>query len=332
MKKSVTSPRRRMLKHSLAAGMLLAFAGTGYAQQAAYPNKTVTIIVPYPAGGTTDVFARLTSNKLSKKWGVPVIVENRGGVGGLLGSSFVAKAPADGYTLLQTITGLVQAPALYPNPLINPVKDFAPIAMLGTNAVGFAVSASSPIKTLDDYIRMARAEPNKHFYASWGVGSTGHLSIEVFKSVANLKVNHVPYKGEAPSLTDMLGGQIEAGIFSVRALTQYEAAGKIRVLAITGTDRVPSLPNTPTFKEAGIPGLESLGWYGVLAPAGTPRAIVNKLSDDYLEVLKDPEVQAKMKEMGIDRHTAGAEDYTKIVKNDFEMWSSVVRKFNIKYD
>ncbi|RYX90404.1 MAG: tripartite tricarboxylate transporter substrate binding protein [Comamonadaceae bacterium] len=323
-------PSRRKLIALLASAPLALASGAALAQAGDFPNRPVTFVVPFPAGGNLDVFARAVAQQLSETWKTSVVVDNRPGAGGMIGADRVAKAKDEGYTLLFTNTSVIQAPALYGKSPYDPFKDLAPITQMGTVAIGLAIRASSPVKTMQDYVKLVKAEPGKHAYATYGVGSSAHLLMEGFKDRQGLDLQHVGYKGEGPAMTDLLGGNIEAGLFSERLIAAQEKAGAVRPLAVTGTLRSSLLPNTPTFREAGIAGMEPVGWYGVFAPASTPRALAARLSRDFNATLTKPDIQAKLRDFVVRGTGTTPDEFSSLLASEDKIWRGLIDKFGIK--
>jgi tripartite-type tricarboxylate transporter receptor subunit TctC len=326
-----TQPTARRKLLALLAAAPLALAGTAaLAQTGDYPNRPVTFVVPFPAGGNLDVFARAVAQQLSETWKQSVVVDNRPGAGGMIGADRVAKSRDEGYTLLFTNTSVIQAPALYGKSPYDPFKDLAPITQMGTVAIGLAIRSSSPVKTMQDYVKVVKAEPGKHAYASYGVGSSAHLLMEGFKDRQGLDLQHVGYKGEGPAMTDLLGGNIEAGLFSERLIAVQEKTGAVRPLAVTGTLRSSLLPNTPTFREAGFAGMEPVGWYGVFAPANTPKALAARLSRDFNATLTKPDIQAKLRDFVVRGTGTTPEEFSTLLVTEDKIWRGLIDKFGIK--
>ncbi|QKH36887.1 tripartite tricarboxylate transporter substrate binding protein [Achromobacter pestifer] len=325
----------RAIRSAAAAAFLTAtsalVAGAA-AAQTSFPQKPVKIILPFSPGGASDVLARQIAEDLRKTWKQPVIVENRTGASGILAADAVAKADPDGYTALLTVTALVQTPSLYEKPSYDPIKDFAPVSQVGTMPLAFVVSAASPIKTLGEFIAAARAKPNDVSYGSFGIGSAGHLYLELLQDAAKIRLIHVPYKGETPTLQDLIGGQISGAIVSVPGAKPMADAGKIRALAVTGESRTAQLPEVPSFAEAGYSGvgLESIGWYGLLLPAKTPPEVVDKFSRDLNAVLKQPDFRQRMQTYGIKLTGTTPAEFSEIIKSDYARWTKVIRDNNIK--
>lgn len=330
--------RRHLLQSlpGLAIGSLglgaLAHSPLAAAQASAFPQRPVRVVVPYPAGGATDILARSVAEPLGKLWQQPVVVENKPGAGGMIGAASVAKAEPDGYTALLTITGLVQAPLLYGKSPYDPVRDFAPASELGTTSLLFVVPGNSPANTLAEFIALVRSKPGQLAYGSFGVGSTGHLLIETFKENAKLDLTHVGHKGEAPTVTDLLGGQVAAAIISVVGAKPHVPTGRMKVLAVTGTSRLPLFPNVPTFAEAGVSGLDTRGWFGLLLPAKTPTEIVEKFSVDVNKMLALPAVRNRMVDLGVELGGTTPSQFAQAVPADFQRWEQMIRKQNIRLE
>ncbi|AQV97162.1 ABC transporter substrate-binding protein [Cupriavidus necator] len=327
--------RRRVLQQMGlgVAGAALAAAGLGArAQGGGFPTRTVRIVMPYVAGGAGDVVARVIADGLAKAWGKAVVVDNRPGAGGMIGADMVAKAEPDGYTLLFALTGLVQAPLLYSKANYNAVRDFAPISELATSNLALVVQPGVPaanVKQLIDYIRkLGKPLP----YGTYGLGSSGHLQMEIFGRNAKVDLIHVPYKGEGPLVNDLLGGQLPAGIVAAVTARNHAQTGKLKVLAVAGQARSPLLPDVPTFQEAGVPGLERQGWLGLFAPAATPRAVVDKVSADVNRVLANPELHARLVELGMVVKGSSPKAFAEVVKVEQTYWAEAIRASNIRLD
>ncbi|HBI84613.1 MAG TPA: ABC transporter substrate-binding protein [Alcaligenaceae bacterium] len=298
----------------------------------AYPNRAVTITVPYPAGGATDMLARGLGQKLSEKWGRPVVVENKPGGGSLIGSEAVARANPDGYHLLLTITTLVQAPHLRIQKPFDPTVAFTPIAMVARTPLIMVVHPDVKAKTPADLVALAKANPGKFSYGTYGNGTSAHFYGYIFNKQTGLEMEHVAYKGEAPSVNDLLGGQIPVVIMSGVGAAANIQAGKMRGLAVTGPTRAPIFPDIPTFKELGYTGMADIGWFGMFAPAGTPSTIVDKISNDVRDALKDPALLARMAKMGLELTWASPKEFSEDVRQDYKKWGEVVEEIGIKLD
>ncbi len=313
--------------------LALASLGAGNARaQAGFPSRTVRIVVPYPAGGATDVLARAIADALGKVWQRAIVVENRPGASGMIGADAVARADPDGHTALLTITTLVQAPSLYARPPLDPVRDLAAVTELGTTNLVFAVHNSVLATTLTAFIALVRSKPRQFSYGSYGTGSSAHLYGEIFNEAAGLDMTHVSYKGEAPELNDLLGGQVPAAIISVMGAKPHVASGRLRALAVTGPARSPQLPDVPTFREAGIGGMDAMGWFGLLLPAATPRAIVDKYAADVNRVLAAPAVRQRMNDMGVVLTGSTPDAFAQTLRADYARWGKVIRTRNIRLE
>ena len=309
-------------------------SATALAQTAVsgFPSKPVTITVPYPAGGATDLLARGIAQKLSEKWKRPVVIENKPGGGSLIGSEAVARANPDGYHLLLTITTLVQAPHLRTQKPFDPTLAFEPIAEVARTPLIMVVHPDVAAKTPDDLVKLARANPGKFNYGTYGNGTSAHFYGYIFNKQTGLEMAHVAYKGEAPSVNDLLGGQIPVVIMSGVGASANIQAGKMRGLAVTGPSRAPIFPDIPTFKELGYTGMADIGWFGMFAPAGTPKSIINKISNDVNEALTDPGLKERMGKMGLELTGSTPQAFAKDVKQDYKKWGDVVEEIGIKLD
>jgi tripartite-type tricarboxylate transporter receptor subunit TctC len=324
---------RRRLTSALAA---VAFAAAlapsttlAQARPAGYPTKPVTIIVPFTAGQSGDVLARVLSEPLAKLWGQALVVDNKGGAGGTLGSRAAAAAPADGYTLLLGSSGpLAAAPNLYPNTGYNP-RELTPIMNVAGVAQALVVPASSPYKTLADLLAAAKANPGKLSYGSGGVGSFQHLTFELLKQRTGTHITHIPYRGSAPAYTDLMAGQLQAMFDSLPAVLPHAKAGKVRVLAVSTTQRVPQLPDVPTVAESGVPGFDALGWLGIVAPKGVDPAIRDRLNADLKTVLADEAVKARLANLGMIVIGSTAPEFGKFIDSELTKWGSVIKTSNI---
>jgi tripartite-type tricarboxylate transporter receptor subunit TctC len=298
------------------------------AQAQQWPSKPVKFVMPSPPGSSPDRYTRLLGEKLSQKWGVPVVVENRPGATAMIGTEYVAKQPGDGYTFLSTFTSFVQAPVLFPNCPYDPEKDFAPVTQAVTAEVIMAVRADSPYRTYADLIAAARKE--KLSYGSFGNGSSFHIYGETVKRAAGIDMAHIPYKGEALILTDLLGGQINVGFNSIGTALPQIRAGKIRPLALVGTTRSKALPDVPTFPELGVPKLNGGAWFGIFAPAGTPRPIVEKISADINGFLNTTEMQKWLRDQGLEPTGMTPDQFTQFIKADLAKWRQLIGELGIK--
>lgn len=302
------------------------------AEIAAYPNKPVRIIVPYPAGGSTDVLARVLGQKIGEEMGQPVVVENRPGASGNIGASYVAKSPADGYTLfLGTSTALAANPGLYKTLPYDPQKDFAPIILATTLASLVVVNPSVPVKTMQELGAYLKAHPGTS-YASSGNGTPAHLGGELYKKMAGVQMNHVPYKGGAPALTDLIGGQTSLMFAILPEAMPFVKEGKLRALAVTTAKPTPNAPQLPTVAEAGVPGYELIGWYAFLAPRATPQPIVAKLNKAFDEALQDKAVRERLTSLGFDVAGGPPERLASTIRSETRKWKQVIDEAHINLD
>jgi tripartite-type tricarboxylate transporter receptor subunit TctC len=292
-----------------------------------YPSKPITLIVPYTPGGGTDVLARTIGQKLSAKWGQPVIVENRPGANGMIGSASVAKAAPDGYTLAMVVTTHVINPNLYRKVPYDTIKAFAPVTLVASSPFVLVVSPSSPAKTLEEFITLAKSKPGA---LSWGSseGST-QLAGEMFATLAGVKMTHVPYKGGAPLMTDLLGGHVDMGATSAVTVLPHVRSGKLRVLVVGSEKRSTALPDVPTGAEAGLPGFVANAWYGILAPAGTPADTVTKLQQEIARILETSEVKERLDQQGAEPIGNTPAEFDAFIKSEMAKWAKVVQDAGI---
>ena len=317
---------RRLALAGACAALAASLAPTGAAAQA-YPSKPITIIVPFSAGGTTDILARVVGQALTTELGQSVIVDNRAGAGGNIGASLAAKAPADGYTLFMGTVGThaINA-ALYKKMPFDPIKDFAPLTRVANVPNLLVANPAQPYKTVQELIAYAKANPGKVNFGSSGSGSSIHLSGELFKSMAKVDMQHVPYKGSAPAVTDLLGNQIGIMFDNMPSAIQHVRSGKLRPLAVTTAKRSPELPNVPTIAESGVPGYEATSWFGLFAPAGTPAPIVAQLNKAIVRVLGQPEVKKKLAEQGAEPVAETPEQFAAFIHQESLKWGKVVKE------
>lgn len=299
---------------------------TSIVDAADWPTKPVRLIVPYEPGGPTDASARAINTKVGNALGQPVLIENRPGAGSIVGSELVAKSPPDGQTILLFTAANTMNITLIPNLPYDMVKDFSPITMLVRLPSIVVVHPSLPARSVGELIAYARANPGKLSYASAGTGTPMHLAGELLKSMANLDIVHVPYKGSAPALTDLMTGRVELSLIgSSPALLSLIQAGKLRAIATTNESRSPLLPDLPTVSESGLAGFQSEGWHGLAAPARTPRAVINRLYKEIDTVLKDPETRATLLKNGADPAGMPPDEFSKIIQSEIQKWAKVVQ-------
>ena len=333
--KSETSSRfERSLKRCVIIGIaaLTTFvAGPAFAQATPWPSKPITYVVPFAAGGTTDILARLIGEKLSKALGQPIIVENRPGAGGNIGSDFVARAVPDGYTILGgTISSHAINVSLYAKMPYDPEKNFAPITLIGSLANVLAVNADSPIRTVQELIAEAKAKPGALTFASSGAGTSQHLAGELFKRLAGVEITHIPYKGSAPALQDLIGGHVSMVFDNVVAVAALIKSGKVRPLGVTSLKRVQAFPDVPTIAESGLPDYEVVSWQGIFAPAGTPPDIVKRLNEEIVRILRMPDVVERMDTLGLEPVGNTPDEFAKFQRAEIVKWAKVVKEAGLK--
>ena len=320
----------------LAMGALLAFSALAAAPMAgaqAYPAKPIRIVVPFPPGGATDILARAVAQKLTDAWGQAVVVDNRPGAGGNIGSELVAKAAPDGYTLEMGTVGTHAINAsLYAKMPYDHVKDFAPVILVAGVPNVLVVNPSLPVSSVQELIAYAKANPGKLNFASSGNGTSIHLAGELFKVMAGVQMTHIPYKGSAPALQDLIGGQVQLMFDNLPPSLPHIKAGKLRALAVTSATRSSALPDTPTIAESGLPGFEASSWFGVLAPAGTPPAIIAKLNGEIAAWLASAEAKERMLALGANIGGGSPEDFARHIAAETAKWQKVVKASGAKVD
>lgn len=295
-----------------------------------YPAKSVKMIVPFPPGGTTDLVARIVANGLTSKWGQSVVVENRSGASSIIGTSALASAPADGYTIGWLVAAHTMNPSLYQNLPYDSVKDFDPIVLAVSMPNVVVVNPSVPARNLQDLVSLAKKAPGSLNYASAGKGGATHVVAELFKNVAGVNVVHVPYKGGAPALNDLIGGQVQMMFASPGSAFPHIQSGNLRALAVTSLKRNAAFPDVPTVSESGYPGFEFNDWFGLAAPAGTSSSILEKIAADVSEVLQDEETRQRLtSQFGAEVSVKGPEEFSIDIKNEIEKWDAFFKKANI---
>ena len=326
---------RRFALGSIASAVVLGaglLGGTSALAQA-YPTKPVTIIVPFAAGGTTDILARIIGQALTAELGQSVVVDNRAGAGGNIGGQAAAKAAPDGHTLFMGTVGTHAINAsLYKKMPFDPVKDFAPLTRVANVPNLLVANPAQPYKSVKDLIAYAKANPGKVNFGSSGNGSSIHLSGELFKSLAKVDMQHVPYKGSAPAVTDLLGNQIDIMFDNMPSAIQHVRSGKLVPLAVTTAKRSPELPNVPTIAEAGVPGYEATSWFGMFAPAGTPAPVLAKLNAAIVKVLAQPDVKKKINEQGAEVYSETPEQFAAFIQAESVKWGKVVKESGASLD
>lgn len=323
---------RSLLVAFSAIPFLVQSVAVSSASAQSYPDRRITFIVPYPAGGAADAIGRLLATRLSEAWKLPVVVENKSGGGGIVGNDYVAKAPADGYTVLIGISQLVQAPNVGMKLPYDIFSDLLPVTQAALIAAVFAVPVQRPDQTMEEFVTAAKARPGAFSYGSYGIGTTSHLYGELLKKKAGIEMTHVPYRGAAPLTNDLLGGQISAAFVEVATAAPQINGGKIRALAISGEKRSPLLPAIPTLSEIGFAGFEAQGWIGVFMPAATPKEIVNKLDGELSRIIKLPETTEQIKRIGLVPVGDGAEEFAAVLRQDFERWGTIARECGVRVE
>jgi len=312
------------------AGFALAISGGAAAQ--AFPEKPVHIIVPFTPAGSTSILARLLAQYLGPRYNQPVIVENKPGAGAHLGAEFVAKAPPDGHTLLLGTIGVHAAHALYPKLPYDPAKDLQPVIIAVDLPLALVVNPSFPPKTVQEFLAMAKAKPGEINFGSAGSGSSTHMTGELFQLMSGAKLTHIPYKGSMPAVQDVMGGQTQAMFEQLPTILPQIQSGRLRPLGVTSKTRAPALPNVPTIAESGVPGYESTAWFTIATSAKVPQPIVQKLNADLNAVLANPEVQAKLKDLGMNAVGGSTEFAARHFASETEKWTRVIRAGNLKVD
>ncbi|CAM3862279.1 Bug family tripartite tricarboxylate transporter substrate binding protein [Bordetella tumulicola] len=318
-----------MLK-TIATIFALALSFNASAQD--YPNKPITLVVPFAPGGTVDLMGRIIAERLSAHLGQPVIVNNRAGAGGIIGTGYVAKAPADGYTLLVGTQGQVLQPLLYKNLDFDSNKDFLTVATFASVPNVLAVSLNTPANTMSEFVEHAKSNPGSINMGSAGVGSINHLVGEVFQDRAKVKLTHIPYKGAAPATADLLSGEVNALFVNLPNVMSYVSAGKIRLLGVASEQRAPSIPDVPTFAEGGVKNAVLDSWYGVMVSAKTPEPVVKKIQDAVLAMTQEPDFTAKLVEQGASPFANDTAASAKIMEDELKLWAPIVKKLNIQMD
>ena len=316
--------------------IVVALLATGlFSQQAAlaqYPTKPVHIVVPYPAGGAVDAFARVLTQQLSEIWGQQVVVDNRPGASTMIGAEQVAKSPPDGYTLLLTAElTMVIVPHLYEKIPYDPLRDFAPIVALVSATQALVANPSLPVKTVKDLVALAKAKPGQLTFGSFGNGSTGHLNMEVLQAMTGARFNHIPYNGAGPAMNDVIGGHIDFMLAALSIVKGNVQAGKLRMIGVGSNHRSSEFPDVPTISESGAPRFEAKSWFGLVAPAGTPPDVIKKINQDVTKVISDRAFAEKyLAAQGLESITGTSEQFAALVRAETVRWGKVVKDADIK--
>jgi tripartite-type tricarboxylate transporter receptor subunit TctC len=323
---------QRALRQGLITCALAVSAASAFAQQD-YPTKPIRLIVPYAPGGATTILARLAGDKLTERWGQQILVDNRPGGNAIIGSEAMVRSAPDGYTVLMMTSAHVIRPLLTPNLPFDTIKDFAPVATLASSELIMALHPSVPAANLLEFISLAKSRPGQLNYATVGSGGSTHLASEYLNILAGLKTESVPYKGTAPALTDLIGGQVHFFLSPpTDSLVPFIKAGKLRAIAVGGSNRKPALPNVPTFAEAGMPNYQMSLWYGIQAPAATPRRIIDKLSGEFGKVMATAEMKERLLLAELDPMISTPEQFAAMIQAETEKYARIIRTANIKLE
>ena len=318
------------IRAQLLTALLLLGATAATVDAQTYPAKPIRYLVPYAAGGGTDVLTRIIAQKLGATWNVPVVVENRAGASGMIGTGIVALAAPDGYTMLMAINSHAINASLFSKLPYDPIKDFAPVILVATSPNVLPVHPSSPANTVKELISLAQLQPGKLTYASGGPGSGSNLAGELFKMMAKVNIVEVPYKGGGPALNDLLGGQVSMSFVVLQTALPYIASGKLRALAVTSATRTPFAPEVPTVAESGLPGYDVFSWYGTLTPAGTPSEIINKWNAEISKILAMPDVKERLTALGMEAKGGGSQEFDQFLRSDWKTWDKLIKSIGIR--
>lgn len=314
----------------LLLGVLLTMLDSVAAQQD-YPNKPIRILVPFPPGGATTILARIAAQKFTESWTEPVIVDNRPGANGIVGTEALVKSPPDGYTLLLVSSAHVINPILSPTSY-DALKDVTAVATLAASESVLVINPSSPANTLQEFIALAKSKPGQLNYGSAGTGNVNHLNTELFSAMTGIKMQHIPYKGTGPALTDLMGGQVQSYLAPPTTVIALIKGGKLKAIAMSGATRLSALPQVPTFAEAGLPGFDPKLWFGILAPAGTPKTIVAKLSGEIAKFLATPDFKGQLDSQGLGPFFSTADQFAALMKADMARYAKIIKSANIKLE
>jgi tripartite-type tricarboxylate transporter receptor subunit TctC len=322
----------RRVARALAGVAAAACASATPAQEAAYPARTVQIVVPYTPGTGADILSRTLGPKLAERWMVGVITDNRPGATGNIGAEFVSKAPPDGHVILFTATSFGTTPPLFPKLPFDPVKSFAPVILIATSGLALVVHPQLPVKSVKDFIQLAKRRPGQMLYSSPGNGGPQHLAMELLKLETGIDIVHVPYKGLAGAITDLMGGHVQAMISATQTAASAVNSGRLRAVAVMSPERSAAFPEAPTMKEAGLPQLEVETWYGAFAPAGTPAAVVGRINSEINALLQQTDIREALAKQGMTPRGGSPERFGDMVRKELARWARVVKAANIKAD
>jgi tripartite-type tricarboxylate transporter receptor subunit TctC len=324
--------RSNFLRNALLAlPLAFACAQTTAQEPSGFPSRTVQIVVPFTAGATADIIARLAGPRLAERWNVPVVTDNRPGASGSIGIAFAAKAPADGHTLLFVATSFAMMPSLLPKLSFDPVKSLAPVGITATSALSLVVHPVLPVRSVAEFVGLAKRRPGELHYSSPGNGTAQHLAMELFKLESKLDIVHVPYRGLALAINDLVGGHVVVMIPTLQTIHPHVTSGRLRMLAVLSGARSAAFPTVPTLREQGMP-LEVETWYGALVPAGTPGPVINKLNGDINSVLQQSAIATQLEKLGMQTVSGPPERFDALIKSELVRWARVVKAANIKPD
>jgi tripartite-type tricarboxylate transporter receptor subunit TctC len=323
--------RNQVFRHAIAASAML-FMGVDSTYAQSYPNQPIRFIVPYAAGGGVDMVARAVGPTLSERLGQPVVIDNRGGAGGNIGTELAARAEPNGYTIVMGAAALAINTSLYRKLPFDPVKDFVPISLISATPNILAVHPTIPAKSVRQLIQLAKAKPGSLNYGSAGNGTTSHLALELFKTMAGVEIVHIPYKGTAPAVVGLLGGEVAMMLAPALTLISHVRSKKVNGLAVSSLKRLPAIPELPTIAESGVPGFEARQWYGVLAPTGTPKAIVMRLNSEIVKIVDSPEVTKRFMSEGSEPIGSTPEEFARHLKAEIAKWTKAVAASGARVD
>jgi len=318
----------RRFRHAFAAFACMLAAAPAFAQ--GYPARPIRMLVPFSAGGTVDIVARVVGAKLAADLGQPFIVENKGGAGGTIAAAMLAKSAGDGYTLMMMHQGLAFNASLYSDLPYDTLRDLAPIALVGATPNALVVTHLLPVKTVQEFLAYARSNPGRIAYGSGGIGSAGHLSVELLQSLTGTKLTHVPYKGSGPAITDLISGQIQAMLLTMPAVMPYVKGGKVRAIATSGARRSPALPDLPTIAEAGVPGYEYTPWYGMFGPGTLPKPLIARLNSAVNTSLAEAGIREKLAQQGLEVQSMTSDQFSGIVRADVARWGKIIDELGVR--
>jgi tripartite-type tricarboxylate transporter receptor subunit TctC len=322
---------RLLIKYSRSSLLVLLLGGaTWLAQAQSYPARSIQLVVPAPAGGGTDYAARLIATKLSESLGTNVVVENRGSAASNVGTAHVAKSAPDGYTLLMSITSFSTNPALFSNLTYDTIKDFEPISLIARAPLLLVVNPSVQANSVKDLIALAKSKPGQINFANAGSGATSHLASELFRKMADVNIVPINYRGSSQALTDLIGGQVQMYFVTVPAVLQHINSGRLRAVAVSSTKRIPELPNVPTVDESGLRGFDVVAWFGVFAPAGTPKPIIQKLNAELVKILNQPDTREKLNGHGLIAGGTSPEELGVLLRTEVASWTKLIKEAGIK--